>query len=57
MYGQPGTAQGYLGYYRRLKTQNDNGQKLIEELAGLGNDLSQAESQYQVYKISVEAAE
>ena len=57
LYGQPGTAQGYLGFYRRLKQQNDRSRKLIEELSGKKNDLSRCDSQYQVYKLSVEAAQ
>ena len=48
---------GYLGYYKKLRSFNLNRDKLIEEQANLIPDISQYESSYQVYKVSVEEAE
>lgn len=50
-------AQGYLGYYKALKRQNDKRENLIEEQVGLSTDLPKYQSQYQTYKVSVESAE
>ena len=48
---------GYIGYYKGLRRINNERDKYIEESAGLLKDLSQYQSQYQTYSISVNSAE
>lgn len=50
-------SSGYLGYYKKLRQINKDREKIIEEQAGLIKDVSNFESQYQTYKVSVECAE
>lgn len=51
------SASGSLGYYNKLKTLNNEAQEKIEILAYLVNDIANYDSQYQTYKMSVEAAQ
>lgn len=55
LYCQPGI-QGYLGYYKSLKAQNEIGQEKAATLAELLKDIANYDSQYQTYKLSSEAA-
>lgn len=48
---------GYLGYYKKLKTKNREREELIEEQAGLLTDISELQAQHQTYKISVDNAQ
>lgn len=50
-------ANGYIGYYSKLKVLNDQYQSRIEEQVQLKLNIAKFESNYQVYKISVEEAE
>ena len=48
---------GYIGYYKKLRAMNHNRENWIEEQAGLLTDISDFQSSYQTYKVSVESAE
>ena len=48
---------GYIGYYKKLRELNRNREDWIEEQTGLLTDISEFESAYQTYKVSVESAE
>ena len=48
---------GYIGYYKKLRLLNKNRESWIEEQSGLLTDISEYQSVYQTYKVSVESAE
>ena len=50
-------SNGYLGYYKKLRTLNQNRDAWIEELVGLKADISNYEASYQTYEASVNSAE
>jgi hypothetical protein len=47
---------GYLGYYRKLKSLNNEAQEKAEILAELVIDIANYDSQYQTYTLSADAA-
>ena len=51
------SGNGYLGYYKELKRYNTDRDKYIEEQAELLSDITQYESSYQVYQLSVDSAQ
>lgn len=48
---------GYLGYYKKLKSINTKRDSYIEEQVGLLTDISEYQSLYQTYSLSVSEAE